>query len=259
MRKVTKVSTVIIGIAIMLVGSPRSWGQAKKTAEPLSPRSVSAGASQMKKSSPNQVSSAQSVSLTSGSQKQSESNVTNYDPNDLDVAIAKTKALLQSGQSQNNLTSEQVSALKAKIVALEEKQALAKTKMVNNSLVPATEKVAAILVAKKFTRAEFNALNEQDQRQVLLNLNHLTVTDLVNSTPEALRTKSPNINFISANDFKGLNIPKQQIILQNPSNYIIVKDDSMIPRPTMTRAELNSLSPERRQAAIDAKQIQIID
>ena len=256
MRKVTKLSAGIIAIAIMLVISPQSWGQSKKAAAaPLAPRSVSAGsASEVKRAPSDRTTSANAVTPAAATKTNSGIAGVNKE-NPTEYALAKTRMML----NDKSLTPEQVSQVKAKIAALEKQQAIEKSKVENNSLVPATENVAKILAAKKFTRSEFLALNEQDQRQVLLNINHLNLTDLVNATPEVLKSRANNVYFISANDFRSLNVTKQITVLQNPANYIIVNDESLIPRATMTRAELNTYSPERKKAILDAKQVVITD
>jgi hypothetical protein len=54
-------------------------------------------------------------------------------------------------------------------------------------------------------------------------------------------------------------VVKMAYILKNPSTYIIVTNDSVIPRQQMTRAEFNSLPSARREAVVAAHQVDIID
>ena len=54
-------------------------------------------------------------------------------------------------------------------------------------------------------------------------------------------------------------VAKMAYILKNPSNYIIVKDDSTIPKQQMTREAFNSLSTDRQRAVLAANQIVIVD
>jgi hypothetical protein len=259
MRKASKFSTGIIAFAIVLVCSPFAWSQ---SAAPTT-RSNSTGVGSGTSASGTQVvkTSKSSEATSMNALKAYKQSHPGADENDLQYLLLKTRADLEVGQANQSLNADQVQTYKAKIADIEYMQKNGKPMgdVSPNGGAP-TIAVKNILAAKKANRAQILALSEPEQRQVLRNVQNITISDLVNASNESMQRRLPNVNYISIDNFmNNTDVVKMAYILKNPSSYVIVKDDSMIPKQQMTRAQFNSLPSERREAVVASHKVEIID
>jgi cob(I)alamin adenosyltransferase len=200
-------------------------------------------------------------------QSQGKVNCSNPELNGLQASLADTQALLQKGQSDKSLSAQQISDLKSKIAGIEARiqkfeatgKGVSNTNPSQKTAVAHKSPVGDILAAKQFTRAQFLALTEDEQRQVLVNMKDLTVTDLINATPAVLKVRQDNLFYIPAANFNTYDITRQTQILKNPSLYIMVKEASLIPKSEISRASFNALSPEKQRAIENSNDFVIIN
>ncbi|HKR03541.1 MAG TPA: hypothetical protein VJY62_02820 [Bacteroidia bacterium] len=264
MTKQNKLRTGIFAIAMVLMCNLSSWAQSGRESAPASAQSLK---SVQKNPAANEL-------------KNFKADASNPELSKMQLSLLQMKAELEAGLSQNNLSQEQVAGLNRRINLLESQiaksapadqksQAAAQRKQNMQDAAQRTS-LNTILSAKQITRSEFVALSEAGQKQVMLN--NITVTDLVNATPENTRMHQDYMFYIPAADFSGLDISKKIHILNNPSNYIVVENASDIPAANATvkeypvvkthkisRAELNTYSPEKKKAIENSKDFVITD
>lgn len=202
----------------------------------------------------------------------------NQELSDLRLALLKAKAELESGQAANTLSAEQISHLTRRIGLTEAKVNAMSSSNNSSSQVNDREKLlkdynnsqAILKGSTAITREQFMSLDASSQKQVLIN-NEIKISDLVNGTPEMLRSRQENKFYIPVDNFSSYATDKQIHILNNPADYILVQNASQIPVNTtvkqdpeittnkITRAELNSYSPERRKAIEESNNFVITD
>ena len=260
MRKANKFSTGIIAFAMVLVCSPFARSQSAAHTAISSSSGVVSESSAPGTQGVKTSKSAHATAMNAfKAYKQSHPAA---DENDLQYVLLKTRATLEEGQANNSMSAAEVQAYKAKIADIEYMQKNGRPMAADVSPNGGEQTIAVknIFAAKKASRAQIIALSDPEQRQVLRNVQSITITDLVNSTPQSLQHRVPNANYISIDNFmNNTDVVKMAYILKNPSSYIIVKNDSMIPKYQMSRADFNSLPVERQKAVVAANQVDIID
>jgi hypothetical protein len=203
----------------------------------------------------------------------------NSELSEMNLSLLKMKAELEAGVANNSLSEEYVKGLTRRIELLQGKvnEMTAQKASVSQETERENQRKAvsrdALIVQLKSTnrisREQFLTLELADQKAALQN--NVTITDLVNSTSETLRSRADGNFYIAASAFSSFDIEKQIHILKNPSNYIItteelaapqtqkVSSDPEIKTHTISRAQLNSFSPERRKAIENSKDFTITD
>ncbi len=195
------------------------------------------------------------------------------------LSLLKAKAELEAGQAANTLSQEEISSLTRRIGLLETKvkemsptdqgtpQLNAREKQIQMSQRDAI--MVQIKESGSISREQFVKLDAADQKFALLN--SVKISDLVNATSEQMRTQQEGIFYIPASGFSSYSFEKQMHILNNPSTYLIgsgeiqavssapAKKDAELNSYTLTRAQFNALSPERRQAIESSGKFVVVD
>lgn len=197
----------------------------------------------------------------------------------MQLVLLQDKAELEAGLAKGTLSNEQAKELTRKIGLMEsqvkeiapvnpiEKASAERAARVKQADQKATAR--EIMNSRQMNRSQFVAMDAADQKQAILN--NVNITDLVNANPSAMGQRMENMFYIPVSSFRQFDIEKQIHILNNPSSYIIVNDGAVIPSAgaeknypvvkskTITRAELNSYSPEKKKAIEDSNDFVITE
>jgi hypothetical protein len=111
----------------------------------------------------------------------------------------------------------------------------------------------------EITRAQLLAMQHNDLRLALENLDFYKITDLVNASAAQLSQRQENIIYMTVDLFYNSDLERKMHVLNNPSRYVIVKEQSMIPKATVSRAHFNTLSPEKKQSMLNSGDFIITD
>jgi hypothetical protein len=168
--------------------------------------------------------------------------------NTVSTPLSESKAALERGLADKSLNEKQVYVLQQKIASME-------AEMKNKKTQSPAEIFHASVKSKQVTRAEFRTLTEQQQRDLLVS--KVNVTDVINGTPDVLKAGQENVYFLTEDNFRNSDVAKQVLVLNNPSSYKIFQNGTVMPKPSISRAQFNSLSPERREAIIASGQYEI--
>ena len=240
MIKQNKLSKSILAFVIMLLCNLHSWAQAERTVK------VSAD------SKPHQKEASAAVEL-----KNFEYDASNPELSDQRLLLLKTKVDLEYRQSQNRLSEQEIAYLKESIVLLENKVNFMSK---NNTNVVAGK----TYTERKFTREQFVAMSEADQKEIVSNPTRYEITDLINAAPGAERME--NVIYITVDDFKDADAAKKIHMIKNSSSYVILKDASSFPLETqvvtkyrMSRAEFNTFPSDKQRDILNSDHIEITD
>jgi hypothetical protein len=229
MRNVSKLSTGILAVAMVLMCSANMWAQQLSTANGASQKQMSAS-DQLRMFTPD---------------------ASNPELSNLQISMLKTKVLLESGQANNKLSKQEVADLKAQI-AVDASQI--------NSRTTGDKKEAGMLSAeRKITRADFSTMSADNQKNVLTNIKGIEISDLVNATPADLNQRQDGKFYIPVSQLATSDMQRMQQILSNPSTYIVVKEASMIPKIQVSKAALENMSPEKKAAIKGSNDFVITD
>ncbi len=229
MKKLNRLKIGIFAIAMVLLCNPQGWSQTEKRTG----------------SEPVVVGTAKKTT-TSGAELRSSGS------GDLNYSLRQAKSRLAAGQADNSLTPQQISDLKAKIASLEGRNKINASKPAASSADP----VRNIRASKQTTRAQFLALTEAQQRDLLVNIKDLNITDLVNAS-SVPKTHSEDVYYVTVDNFRNTDIMKQIYVLKNPSSYKIVSNGTVMPKQQMSRAQLNTYPAERQKAILESNQFEI--
>lgn len=250
MKKQLKVSTGIFATAIMLICSVQAWSQ-------NAPGATASSAAKAQQKYP----AAAELSTF-------KADPSNPQWSKKKLILLQDKAELEQGLAKGTLSNEKVSELTRRIGLLEaEVKEIAPVDLTEKAsaeraarIKQAEQKSTAgeVMSSGQMSRSQFVAMDRADQKLAILN--NVNITDLVNGNPATMGQRMENTFYIPVSSFRQYDIEKQIHILSNPSAYVIVNDGVVIPSAgaeknypvvkskTITRAELNSYSPEKKKA-----------
>lgn len=272
MKSKNKLKRGIFALAIVLLCNPMAFAQSGRESAPS--MATAKASSQQKHPASTEL-------------KNFKADASNPELSQMKLSLLEAKAALEVGVENGSLSKESIASMNRRINLLENNIKEKTQARTGNSGEQKAQQVAqrapanpeaaqkASLVKaldqKQLTRAEFLTLSEAGQKEVMSK--NVAVTDLINATPEALKYRQDNIFYIPVSDFKGYELAKQIHILKNPSNYIVMEDAAAarnvnsngkapvqeIKKYKISKAELNSLSPEKKQAIENSKDFTITD
>lgn len=97
------------------------------------------------------------------------------------------------------------------------------------------------------TRLELTKLSYQEIKDKY-GEKQFVVKDLVNATPSQLKSRQPELFYITESDFNTYSFDRKIHIIKNPKQYIVVSNVSEIPKIYISRDEFMSLPAEKREA-----------
>jgi|GEM_PF-5672296 len=272
MKSKNKLKRGIFAIAIVLLCNPMTFAQSGRETTPT--MATAKASSQQKHPAATEL-------------KNFKADANNPELSQMRLSLLEAKAALEAGMENNSLSQQTIAGMNRRINLLENKikektQAKAdkageqkpQQVMQRTPANPEAAQKASLLKAldqKQMTRAEFLTLSQAGQKEVMTN--NVNIMDLVNATPEALKYRQDNIFYIPVSEFKGYELAKQIHILNNPSNYIVIEDAAAtrtvnsygqapvqeVKKYKISKAELNSLSPEKKKAIENSKDFTITD
>lgn len=196
----------------------------------------------------------------------------------MQLVLLQDKAELEAGLAKGTLSNEKTKELTRKIGLMESQvKEIAPVNPIEKAtaekearLKQAEQKATAreLISSGQMNRSQFVKMDVAGQKQAILN--NVNISDLVNGS-SSLGQRLDNTYYIPVSSFRQYDIDKQIHILNNPSSYIIVSDGAVIPSAgseknyhvvkskSITRAELNSYSPEKKKAIEESKDFVITD
>lgn len=232
MRKVSKLSTGIFALAIMLMCSANLWAQVSTATK--ADRSQLSAAEQLRTFTPD---------------------ASNPAVNDLQIDRLKTKVLLESGLAHNTLSKQEIADLKAKIAVDANQISILTSENADVNKSQAT----ALKADRQISRADFSSMSTDNQKNVLSNIRGIEITDLVNATPADLAQRQEGKFYIPVSQLANADMTRIQQVLNNPSTYIVVKEASMIPKIQVSKAAFENMSPEKKAAIKNSTDFVITD